>query len=310
MNKKKIIVTGASGFLGNNLINTLIGKDEYSVYAYSSRYGQEDQPWQERNIRFLHKDAIFSSNNGQILKNAIVVNCAFPRNSSGIGLADGIRYIQRVFVESEKCGAKAIINISSQSVYSQTRETIATEYMPVSLETPYAVGKYATELILESICKKAQMAYTNLRIASLIGPEFDQRIVNRLVKQALSSETLCVVKSARKFGFLDIEDAVRALLALLETNTKQWRTVYTVGNGKAYDIEYIAQRIKYVFKKNGLSIPRINIENGNGFGSTGVSYSEFHKDTGFEPSTDLDTSIQHILTQLQKNNNLDKDRRK
>src|SRR5699024_8056086 len=127
---------------------------------------------------------------------------------------------------------------------------------------------YATEVMLESVCKKAEIPYTNLRMASLIGPGFGQRIVNRLVKRAIVGETLQVVRSGQKFGFLDIEDAVKAITALLNTDITQWKPIYNIGNGKEYSVEYITQRIKNVFEVNGLSIPEITIENGDGFGST------------------------------------------
>ena len=99
-------------------------------------------------------------------------------------IADGLKYIQSVFEKSVEGNAAVIVNISSQSVYSQKRTEAATEETPVCLESPYAVGKYAVELMLESICRGSKTRYTNLRMASLIGPGFDQRIVNRLVRQA------------------------------------------------------------------------------------------------------------------------------
>lgn len=303
-NEKKIIVTGAGGFLGSNLVDVLVRKEEYCVYALSSQRHQLQQTNTMENIQYRHKDDIFSEKGEQILNDAVVVNCAFPRNTSGIELADGLRYIQRLFDKSVECGAKAVINISSQSVYSQTRENIATEATPIFLASPYAVGKYATELMLESACKRTGMPYTNLRMASLIGPGFSQRIVNRLVKQAIEGKKLQAVRNNQKYGFLDIEDAVRALIILLDTDAKQWKPVYNIGNGKEYSVEYIAWRIKHVFEQNGLSIPNTTVEMGNGSGSTGVAFGALHEDTGFEPSINLDISIQRILEQLREDDQL------
>lgn len=301
-NIKKIVVTGAGGFLGSNLVEALKEKSEYFVYSLSSRGKELQELNPSKNILYCHKNAVFSDEGEQILRNAIVVNCAFPRNSTGTEMADGLRYIQRLFDRSKECGVKAIINVSSQSVYSQTREKPATEETPVCLETPYAVGKYATELMLESMFRGTGIVYTNLRMASLIGPGFDQRIVNRLVKQAFLGEKLSMIKSNQRFGFLDIEDAVRAIFSLFTIDLSQWKPVYTVGNAEGCSIEDIVQCIKRVFDKTGLPISDICVKSGDGTSHTGVAYHLLFEDTGFQPMIGLDNSVQRILNHVQTNN--------
>ena len=296
---QKIVITGAGGFLGSNLVDAMTEESRYFVYALSSRRSRLQQINKWKNIQYDQKDIVFSRDGNRILRDAIVVNCAFPRNSLGTEMADGLRYIQKLFSRSQECGVKAIINISSQSVYSLLREEPATEETLLSLGSAYAVGKYATELILESVCRGTEISYTNLRMSSLIGPGFNQRVVNRLVKQMVAGETICVIKDKQKFGFMDIEDAVRAILAILNVDVKQWKPIYNVGNGREYGMEYIAQRIKYVLEENGVSIPQINVKNGDESSNTGIAYRLFYEDTGFEPIVELDVSIQKILDQLE-----------
>ena len=218
---RKVFVSGPSGFFGSNKLTQRKKKEEYFVYALSSHVEETGELSIKQNTQYHYKDVIFSHEGEEILKNAIIINCAFPRNSTGTGMADGLRYLQRLFVRSKECGVKSFINISSQSVYSQTREEIATEEIQVCPESPYAVGKYAAELMLESVFNGTGIVYTNLRMASLIGPGFDQRIVNRLVRQALAGETICFIESEQQLGFLDVKDAVRAISALLGTDVSK-----------------------------------------------------------------------------------------
>lgn len=299
-NEFKIVITGASGFLGYNLVKALKGKGKYSIHALSSNGDELQSRNKNKYIQYHHKDIIFSDVGKSILKDAIVVNCAFPRNSTGVGMADGLTYIQKFFDRSKQVRAKAVINISSQSVYSQKRKEIATEETPVCLESPYAVGKYSTELMLDSVCQETDILYTNLRMASLIGPGFDQRIVNRFVKQALQKMPVRVIRSKQLFGFLDIEDAVNALISLIEIPAENWKTIYTVGNGQGYSIEEIVEAVGIVLKKNGIPFMDISTENGDGVGNTGVSYCLLHKDTGFVPKINLKNSIQKILVHMRK----------
>ena len=297
---QKIVITGASGFLGSNLVYALKEKKGYFVYGLTSDAEKLKMNNICRNVHYYGRESIFSFYGKHILEDAIVVNCAFPRNSSGTNLAGGLRYIQLLFERAKECGVKGVINVSSQSVYSQTRKGPATEDTPVCLENQYAVGKYATELMLESICKNSCIAYTNLRMASLIGPGFDLRIVNRLLKQAIEGKTLYVIKSNQKFGFLDIEDGVRAILMLCNIDVAQWKQLYNIGNGMEYSIEYIVNCIRYLFEKNELKMPEVQVKSENIYGNTGVAYYRLHKDTGFEPSVKIDTSIQRILDWLKE----------
>lgn len=297
---KKIVITGASGFLGSNLAAAFENDERYFVYALSSKGDELQKHNVCKNIRYFHKDAIFTDEGDQILNDAIAVNCAFPRNSTGTGMADGLKYIGRLFDMAKERSVKAIINISSQSVYSPAREAAAAEETPVCLESAYAVGKYASELMLESVCRGTEIAYTNIRMASLIGPGFDQRIVNRFVKQAIQGKQLHVIKSEQRFGFLDVADAVRAVTALLNVDYSGWKPIYNAGNAQGYTIEELACCIEKVFYENHLTFPAVCTENGFEKGCSAVDYHLLNADTGFEPTVNMCESIQRIMQEMLK----------
>ena len=293
MNHKKIIITGASGFLGSHLVERLKDDERYKVFALSSKPEQLSERLGGKNVAYVHKDNL----RAEILKDSIVINCAYPRNATGTAVADGLKYIQRVFECAVECNASAIINISSQSVYSQQRTEVATEEAPVCLESSYAVGKYAVELMLESICKRGNVAYTNLRMASLIGPGFDQRIVNRFAMKLLNGETVTVVQQPKRLGFLDVEDAVSAILAVVNASADIWQPVYNVGNGTGYTVEELYNAVALGLKSRiKVSPPRF--EPGTDVSSTAVSYERLNRDTGFVSALDLEESIRRIIAQI------------
>ena len=157
----------------------------------------------------------------------ILLNCAFPRNVDGTSLAQGLAFIDAMFAAAASAGVGAVVNVSSQSVYSQHRSEPATEKTPLCLESKYAVAKYAVELLLEARCQG--IPHTNIRMASLIGPGFDQRVVNKMVKKALAGERLSVQENGSRFGFLDVRDAAAGLLAVCKSNPATWKAVYNLG---------------------------------------------------------------------------------
>lgn len=294
---RRVVITGASGFLGSNLIERIKNSDEYKIYALSSHPIELRSRVQGNRVEYYFKDAVLGAQASDILKGSIVVNCAYPRNSIGTDIADGLKYTQGVFESAVKYGAAGIINISSQSVYSQHRADVASEETSICIESPYAVGKYAVELMLESICRGTKTRFTNLRMASLIGPGFDQRIVNRFVMKIIKQEPVTIIRQDKKLGFLDVEDAVNAILAVCNMKNCSWQSVYNVGNGIGYTVEEIYSEVVSVMKDN-VEIKDVMIETGFETCTTAVSYDRLRKDTGFSPKIDLVESIKRIVAKM------------
>lgn len=294
-NKTKVVITGASGFLGRNLIAYLDENDKYFIYALSSQSKVLQEKNRYKNVMYYDKNAIFTDQDKLILENAILVNCAFPRNSTGTGMADGLKYIQGVFLKAKECKAKAVINISSQSVYSAKREAAATEETPVCLENTYAVGKYATELMLESLLQGTDIYFTNIRLASLIGPGFDQRIVNRFVKQALSGKDLVANIGTQRYGLLDIKDAVSGLTAMIQSDARDWKKVYNLGPKGGYTIEQIAQVVCQLSKFYCDRSIRYSVKQTDDNSNSMVDCRLFCRDFKWEPKLKIIESTEEIL---------------
>lgn len=293
-NRKKIVITGASGFLGSNLVKRLQDDTRFQVYALSSHPDEMAERLSASNIEFCDKDVICTAQAQKILENAIVISCAFPRNSTGTGMADGLHYIRKVFEAAIDHHAEAIINISSQSVYSPKRAEAATEETPVSLETPYAVGKYAVEQMLESLCRNTQTAFTSIRMASLIGPGFDQRIVNRFVKQALETGALTVKKNDQRFGFFDIEDAVTGLVNMLGSDISLWKPIYNLGGIGSFSLTEIAACVQAVLEQTDHIHVEISAVDGTESGSSELDARLFYHDFAFAPGMKLKDSTESI----------------
>jgi nucleoside-diphosphate-sugar epimerase len=302
-----IIITGASGFLGRNLIGSLL-RDGNSgngslfpmrLIGFSSSSEKLRERFPVDLAEFYDREKIDSEELRSIWRNAIVVNCAFPRNNSGTEMAEGLSYIKRVFEAAAGNGAAAVINISSQSVYAADRPESAGEDTPLCLETCYAVGKYAVELMLESICTNTETAFTSVRMASLIGPDFDPRIVNRFVKQALQDGVVTVKRNRQRFGFFDIEDAVTALSAMLISDPSKWQKVYNLGGRGTYTLIEMAEAVEKACSAAKKVV--IKITEGDEYANSGLRADLFYRDFGFDPVVTLDQSVEKIVQAYSRN---------
>ncbi|MDE6784217.1 MAG: NAD(P)-dependent oxidoreductase, partial [Ruminococcus sp.] len=141
----------------------------------------------------------------------------------------------------------------------------------------------------------SDIPHTHLRMASLIGEGFNQRIVNRFVDKALRMEPLTVDDSLQKFGFLDVRDAAEAIRCILTMDAANWKPVYNVGSDSGYTLIEIIQAVKEVFTQEHLSFPDILTVESDNTGSTELDTCLLKTDSGFQTMYSLKESILWIL---------------
>lgn len=288
-----IVVTGAGGFLGRELVSQLVECNKYNVFALTSSKDELENYFAgNAKVIVFDRDVLFRQNI-KIDKTDILINCAFPR-SADKDLADGMEYVKNVLESAVQNRIGAVINISSQSVYSPKRNRPANEGEKVQLTSMYAVGKYATELLTQSICQ--EIPYTNIRLASLIGPGFDQRVTNKLVDIALDKKNLLIKTGKQYWGFLDVEDAARGIKSLLKVPLNKWRKIYNLGSNNAYTMLEIAQMIKKVLKETYDIEISINTEVAESEQSSALDSMSIQQDTGYTPQISLEESIRRIIS--------------
>ncbi len=292
----KILLSGAGGFLGSHLLQTLAQRGTAVTALTSKKEALQDQYAAYPNVYVSTMEEL-RSGNVCLGDDTILINCAFPRNADGVKMASGLHYVQSLLETAVNNGVCAVINISSQSVYSQTRERPADEQEPLNLESSYAVGKYAAELLVNAICRDVR--HTNLRMASLIGPGFDQRVVNKLVRSALQTGAVTIRESGQRFGFLDVEDAVSGILCAAEMPTEAWKPVYNLGPDGTYTLSEMAQQIKTVLGSAYQRDIEIKILHNEEISAqnTALDCALLRSDTGFRPAIPLEESIRRIAAE-------------
>jgi len=236
----KVLVTGAGGFLGTEIACQLSSDGNHQIYALTSQGEKlKSRCGNGNHLVILERNDIFREH-FPFEDIDCLINCAFPRNEDGVQMADGLKYIGNVLSTAVSGGVKSVINISSQSVYSQIRKKAAAETATLDLESRYAVGKYAAELLTNTICR--DIPHTNIRMASLIGAGFDQRLVNKFVKQVMSGKDINIKGGRQVFGFLDVRDAASAIIRVMEG--AGWDEVYNLGPEKDYSLAQIAESVQ------------------------------------------------------------------
>ncbi len=291
----KIAITGAGGFLGTELLRQLAAMKDIKVYAFTFDF--------ERNREtYIKSDNIVSVDNSEAENfdysgTDVLINCAFPRNVSDETFAQGLDFIQKVIEKAVRDKVGSVINISSQSVYSQVRTLKADENSPAILETKYAVGKYCTELLINTVCRNIR--HTNLRMASLIGVGFNQRITNQFAMKVIEGEKITVTGGNQLFGFLDVRDAVDGIIKVALSDC-EWSEVYNLGTDTAYTLLEIAEEVVKTGREYGYNACSPIVEGEGKWHNSAIDCNRFFIKFNWKNSFVLHDTVSEIFMALKK----------
>lgn len=293
-----ILVTGASGLLASEFLKQLFCAEPAAhVIAlsencdvlekrYSDMEGFSCYRWDE--IDRIPFEAV-----------SVVLHCAFARTEDG---ADLLRSLELTKLLLSKTAPLKIpfISISSRSVYGQNPKTPWSETTALSPENPYALAKAAQELLVCQAGEQGSFAYTNLRLAGLIGVGMDARLVAKLVKSAVDTGKITCVGGMQQFALLDIRDAAAGLHAILKIPTGSWKTVYNLGHSNVSTLDEIVSVVKHVaFQKYHTHII-VQKQNREVPLMDGMDCSCIYAATGWTPQYSMEDTVEILFDHYER----------
>lgn len=289
----KVMISGSGGMLATALIDDMLAQPGIEkIYALSSNPAavlkrHHVDPRLEA-VDFDRAAEVLSSEECDVL-----VHAAFPRQNDSNSIAEGLEHTKRLL--SLVLPSCAAIHISSQSVYDPARTTPATEDSGMeNPSSPYSVAKFYSEQLVFDLCPGSKVS--NIRLASLVAPEFEDRFINKLIRNGLQTGEVSVFGSNNQFGFLDIADAADAITTMvLQSDSKDWQKVYNVGpHQKSYSLEEIASRVKEAIEKCGRPCS-LSVSLKDQASSSGLDSTRFEQDFSWESQKTLDDTIKDII---------------
>ncbi len=291
----KVFITGAGGFLGKYIIRRLQRIEKVTIYA-TSLYSSDLVEFFEE-IVFVPNESVLEFNFSCI---DIVINCAFPRAMNGTAYADGLDFLNNLFKKIQQHKECGIIDISSQSVYSFQRTKPADEDTQKDLSAVYDVAKYCMEMLVDA--RLSEHKVIHLRLASLIGPGFDQRIINRFILKVINCEDITVTGGKQLFGFLDVRDCADAIGTLV----KQWDKidigcyVYNIGSEYSSSLLEIAETALRVGREFGYNNSKLIVVPSDERKNTSINANKFYLAFNWKPHYCIEDTARNIFESLKK----------
>lgn len=225
-NGKKVLVTGAGGFIGSHLVERLFleGCQVTAFLHYNSRgdIGLLKYAPQEtlKNVRFYFGDLKDADSVEEAAKGQEIV--------FHLGALIGIPYSYRhprdvvetnvmgtihVLTAAMKNKVRRILHTSTSEVYGTAKFPKITEEHPLQGQSPYSASKIGADKIVESFAASYRLPVVTIRPFNTYGPRQSLRaVVPTIISQFLFQDEVCLgsLEPVRDFTF--VEDTVEAFL--------------------------------------------------------------------------------------------------
>lgn len=294
---KTVLITGAAGFLGKYLIRNLLKDGNYQIVAFDISETMMPKEFSRfNNIRF-YSLSDWQLNNKEIFKEIdIVIHLAFARAIKGNKeIAMSLKFTNDFFHDISNSSIQALINISTQEVYGETKGLVWTEETPVAPTTVYGCAKYASEIFTNNVSLYNKTVTTSLRLAGLLGQDTENRMVNKFVDFAIKGETINIIGEKQVFSQIDVRDAANAIVSLLKTPLSLWRNNYNLGYTRSYSITEIADLISFVAKSKYNLDVNINLLDSDIDFKAILDSSRFYETMNWYPSYDMCKIVDSIF---------------
>ena len=284
---RKILITGAGGYLGHYLIQQILSETDWEIAAITSKPKILEEKYKHEPRVCCYDNVCMFSQSISIDSKSALVHLAFARRfSKDCEIAESIEFTRRVFLSAQDINVREVVYVSTQGVYGNTEEIRNVYTSPPAPCALYTMAKYAGECVLNAVfARDFQTRVTTIRLDSVAG---NQKMLPTFVRDAVEKQHISVVGGTQVFSFLDVRDAASGMVALLKMDASKRKTIYNLGwNQKRYTITELAQITAEVAKQYGVPKVSISLERKEIAQFAGMDSSEFISDTGWKPQYDM-----------------------
>ena len=223
---KKILVTGAAGFLGSHLAEKLAEMKHKVIGIDNMMGGYKDNI--PKNIDFFNFDCCNLKKMKQVTKNIdVVYHCAATAHE-GLSVFSPYEITKNnylasvaVFSASISNKVKRIIFCSSMARYGEQQTPFTEDMVPKPVD-PYAISKVASENVLINLCELNNIEWIIAVPHNIIGPrqKYDdpfRNVVSIMINRMLQKKAPIIYGDGeQKRCFSYIDDCITCLVPMLD----------------------------------------------------------------------------------------------
>jgi len=314
-NQKKVLVTGAGGFIGSHLVEQLSGHGA-QVRAFVRYNSRGDAGL----LRLLSSDVraklqIISGDlrDGQAVQDA-VDGCEYVFHLGAL-ISIPYSYLHSYEVaETNLIGTLNVLNAchrskvtrlihtSTSEVYGTARYTPMDEKHPLQGQSPYSASKIGADKLAESYFCAYQLPVVTVRPFNTYGPRQSARaVIPAIITQALTCDVVYVGNLETSRDFTYVSDTVNGFLRAARSQSVDGKT-FNLGTGSEIKIGYLVSKILSMVGSHAkVTVDAVRFRPKDSEVYRLISDNELaRKVMGWHPQTELDHGLEVTIAWIQE----------
>jgi CDP-glucose 4,6-dehydratase len=318
-NGKKILITGAGGFVGSNLAKALLNKRAH-VFTFSSRplpsdsllalEGLDNQiAKQERGllVDINRLDSVVRDNKIEVVFHLAAQPLVDLGRQNPIKTFEiNIQGTWNVLEVARRNNVEKMVIASTTHVYGENPNLPFKEEFYPQPSRPYETSKACADLIAQCFADTYSVPIEIPRFVNLYGPgdmNFS-RIIPKVIKSVLSGENPELWDMHAVRDFLFIEDAIRGYLSLVEKGRPNEKrvTVMNFGSSKLVNVVDLARTIIKIVGNPNVKVKLIQVPEARTqeIAKQYVSIDKAKRELSWEPIYSLEKGLEISLEWYKK----------
>jgi dTDP-glucose 4,6-dehydratase len=247
---KRVVVTGAGGFIGSHLTEALVhgGATVTAVVRYNSRRDEGNlrfaEPAVRRALRVEHLELTDIDAVRRVVRDAqVVFNLAafvgipYSYQNPQDAVTNNVLSTLNVLLAAREFGVEKLVQTSTSEVYGSARQIPIPETHPLQPQSPYSASKIATDNISLSFWHTYGLPVAVIRPFNTYGPRQSARaVLPSVIAQALAGRDIRVGTTSTTRDFNYVDDTVRGFLMVAGSPATNGE-VLNIGSGREVAID-------------------------------------------------------------------------
>lgn len=294
----RILVTGASGFVGRHTLPHLLSSG-FEVHATSFNRNST-QPKQNRLVWHEGVNLLSADSTTALvdeLKPDHLLHLAWHTAPGEYWTSDKNLEWVSASLHLLKCfarnGGKRAVMAGSCAEYDWTSGNCIEDVTPLAPSTLYGNCKHALHMIFSSFAEKHEISWAWGRIFYVFGPyEYRQRLVPSIINPLLSGQPATCFHSSQQRDFMFVDDVGRAFAKLAGS---EMTGAINIGSGEAISVKEFSELIASELNAGELLRFENNPPTTPGAPLVVADATRLHNQLGFTPATKIVDGIQQTI---------------